>query len=301
MGATHDHLSSENDTAAQVAAESVTHVDVEVRQNFGARRLRAIGKVPAVIYGHGTDPVHVALPDFQISLLIRRANALFEIELDGKEALTLVKDVKRDPVHEIVERIDLLVVRKGEKVSVDVPIVVVGKSAAGTIANVLAQTVALEVEATHIPEQIDVNVDGLEEGTHITAADLALPGGASPVADADLVVIATPEAGPDVVAGIPERVRALIPVLGEDRLSHLLNIRLDWLDQTAVGADRQAELDASLSDLEAVLSLVKRHWGEAARDWLLGPNSVLEGARPVDVLEVSGANDVIRAIELSAA
>jgi large subunit ribosomal protein L25 len=170
-----------------------TKVHAELRENFGkgfARRLRADGKIPAVIYGHGTSPVHVALPGHQVSLLIRRANAVLELDLAGKEQLTLVKDVQKDPVHQIIEHIDLLVVKKGEKIQVDVPVVVEGESAAGTIANLDAVTVALEVEATHIPEHILVSVEGLEDGTHITAGELTLPRGASLVAEPDTLVVA---------------------------------------------------------------------------------------------------------------
>ena len=176
-----------------MSTEVDTKVQAELRENFGkgfARRLRAAGKIPAVIYGHGTDPVHVALPGHQVSLLIRRANAVLELELDGKQQLTLVKDVQKDPVHQIIEHIDLLVVKKGEKIQVEVPVVIVGESFAGTIANLDAQTIALEVEATHIPEHIEVDVEGLEDGTHITAADLKLPKGASLVADPEVLVVA---------------------------------------------------------------------------------------------------------------
>ena len=173
--------------------EPDTKVQAEIRDSFGkgfARRLRAAGKIPAVIYGHGTEPVHVALPGHQVSLLIRRANAVLELELDGKQQLTLVKDVQKDPVHQIIEHIDLLVVKKGEKLQVEVPVVIVGEPFAGTIANLDAQTVALEVEATHIPEHIEVDVEGLEDGTHITAADLKLPKGASLAAEPELLVVA---------------------------------------------------------------------------------------------------------------
>ena len=176
-----------------------TKVHAELRENFGkgfARRLRAAGKIPAVIYGHGTDPVHVALPGHQVSLLIRRANAVLELDVNGKEQLTLVKDVQKDPVHQIIEHIDLLVVRKGEKIQVDVPISIIGESAPGTIAAQDANTVLLEVEATHIPERIEVDVEGLEEGTHITAADLTLPKGSTLVVDPEtlIVAISTPSA-----------------------------------------------------------------------------------------------------------
>ncbi|WP_341998213.1 50S ribosomal protein L25/general stress protein Ctc [Microbacterium sp. LWH7-1.2] len=176
-----------------MSTEPDTKVQAELRESFGkgfARRLRAAGKIPAVIYGHGTDPVHVALPGHQVSLLIRRANAVLELDLDGTSQLTLVKDVQKDPVHQIIEHIDLLVVKKGEKIQVDVPVVVLGEPVAGTIVNLDAQTVSLEVEATHIPEHIEVDVEGLEEGTHITAGDLKLPTGAVLAAEPELLVVA---------------------------------------------------------------------------------------------------------------
>jgi large subunit ribosomal protein L25 len=183
-----------------MSTETDTKVIAELRDSFGkgyARRLRAAGKIPAVIYGHGTTPVHVALPGHQVALLIRRANAVLELEVDGTQQLTLVKDVQKDPVHQIIEHIDLLVVKKGEKIQVDVPIVVTGESFAGTIVNLDNTTVLLEVEATHIPQHIEVDVEGLEEGAHITAADLKLPKGSALVTDGEtlIVAISTP-AGP---------------------------------------------------------------------------------------------------------
>ena len=176
-----------------MSTETDTKVVAEVRENFGkgyARRLRAAGQIPAVIYGHGTDPVHVSLPGHQVSLLIRRANVVLELDVAGTQQLTLVKDVQKDPVHQIIEHIDLLVVKKGEKIQVDVPIVVVGEPFSGTIANLDNATVALEVEATHIPQNIEVDVEGLEDGTHITAADLKLPQGSSLVVDPETLIVA---------------------------------------------------------------------------------------------------------------
>ncbi len=171
-----------------------TKVHAELRESFGkgfARRLRAAGKIPAVIYGHGTEPVHVALPGHQVSLIVRRANAVLELEIDGKgDQLTLVKDVQKDPVHQIIEHIDLLVVKKGEKVAIDIPVVVTGESAAGTIVNLDATTLSIEAEATHIPEHIEVSVEGLEEGAHITAADVALPKGSTLLSDPEVLVVA---------------------------------------------------------------------------------------------------------------
>ena len=176
-----------------MSTETDTKVHAELRENFGkgyARRLRASGKIPAVIYGHGTDPVHVALPGHQVALLIRRANVVLELDVNGTQQLTLVKDVQKDPVHQIIEHIDLLVVKKGEKIQVDIPIVLVGESAPGTIANLDAVSISLEVEATHIPQNIELDIEGLEDGTHITAADLTLPKGAVLVADPETLVVA---------------------------------------------------------------------------------------------------------------
>ncbi|THE07320.1 50S ribosomal protein L25/general stress protein Ctc [Microbacterium oleivorans] len=175
-----------------MVTETDTKVVAELREQFGkgfARRLRAAGKIPAVIYGHGTDPVHVALPGHQVALLIRRANALLELEIDGKQQLTLVKDVQKDPVHQIIEHIDLLVVKKGEKIEVDIPVSVVGEPFPGTIANLENTTVTLEVEATHIPQNVEVSVEGLEDGAHITAADLTLPRGAVLVTDPETLIV----------------------------------------------------------------------------------------------------------------
>ncbi|WP_298037875.1 50S ribosomal protein L25/general stress protein Ctc [uncultured Microbacterium sp.] len=170
-----------------------TKVIAEVRTQFGkgfARRLRAAGQIPAVLYGHGTEPVHVALPGHQVSLIIRRANALLELEIDGKGQLALVKDVQKDPVRQIIEHIDLLVVKKGEKVQVEVPVTVTGESFSGTIVTVEVNTIKLEVEATHIPEHVEASVEGLQDGAHITAADIVLPQGASLVDEPELLLIA---------------------------------------------------------------------------------------------------------------
>jgi len=170
-----------------------TTVPAELRASFGkgfARRLRAAGKIPAVIYGHGTDPVHVALPGHQMMLLVRRANAVIELDIEGTSQLALVKDVQRDPVHQIIEHIDLLVVNKGEKVTVDVPLYTSGEPFPGTIATLDASSISLEVEATHIPEHIEVDVEGLEDGTHITAGELTLPRGASLLSDPETLIVA---------------------------------------------------------------------------------------------------------------
>jgi len=175
-----------------MVTETDTKVHAEVRENFGkgfARRLRAAGKIPAVIYGHGTTPVHVALPGHQVALLIRRANAVLELDVNGKEQLTLVKDVQKDPVRQIIEHIDLIIVKKGEKVTIDVPVHVEGESYPGTIIALDATTLTVEAEATHIPERLVVNVEGFEEGTHVLASDVELPKGSTLVSDPETLVV----------------------------------------------------------------------------------------------------------------
>ena len=175
-------------------------VIAELREKFGkgfARRLRADGKIPAVIYGHGAEPLHVALPAHRIGLLLRKANAILELDLDGATHLTLVKDVQKDPVRQIIEHLDLIVVRKGEKVEVEVPVHLEGEPFPGTIAMLDLNTLRLQAEATHIPERIIVNVEGLEEGTQIHAKDLELPKGSVLVDDEELLIvnIIVPSAG----------------------------------------------------------------------------------------------------------
>ncbi|WP_285027403.1 50S ribosomal protein L25/general stress protein Ctc [Plantibacter sp. ME-Dv--P-122b] len=168
-------------------------VTAELRESFGkgaARKLRALGKIPAVLYGHGTEPVHVSLPGHQMLLILRKSNAVLELDIAGKGQLALVKDVQKDPVRQIIEHLDLIVVKKGEKVQVDIPVHVEGESAAGTILNQDATTVSLEVEATHIPERVTVSVEGLEEGAQILAGDLELPKGASLITEADVLIVA---------------------------------------------------------------------------------------------------------------
>jgi large subunit ribosomal protein L25 len=168
-------------------------IAAERRESFGkghARRLRAAGNIPAVLYGHGTEPQHLSLPGHELMLLVRRANALLDLQLDGGSQLALVKDVQKDPVRQIIEHVDLLVVRRGEKVTVDVPVTIVGEPQSGTIATLDAATVSLEVEATHIPTHIEVGVDEREDGYRVTAADLVLPRGAELLTDPETLVVA---------------------------------------------------------------------------------------------------------------
>jgi large subunit ribosomal protein L25 len=181
-------------------ADDNNKVVAEVRDRFGkgaARKIRAAGKIPAVIYGHGADPQHVTLPSHQIGLILRKANALLELDIEGKSQLALVKDVQKDPVRQIIEHLDLIVVRRGEKVQVEVPVHLEGEPFSGTIAALDANTLSLEAEATNIPERVVVDVEGLEDGTRITAGEITLPTGSVLLSDPELLVVAisVPAAG----------------------------------------------------------------------------------------------------------
>ena len=184
------------------------HVAVETRTSFGkgaARKLRASGKIPAVVYGHGTDPLHVALPAHETTLIARRANALIELKMTDGEQLVLIKDVQRDPVRQIIEHLDLVIVRKGEKVTVDIAVHVEGEPVSGTMVQMDHSSVTVEAEATHIPEYVSVNVDGLEEGSQIHAGELALPDGSTLVTDPEALILSI-QLPPKVVEPEPDAV-----------------------------------------------------------------------------------------------
>lgn len=164
----------------------------EQRTAFGkgaARKIRRDHKVPAVLYGHGTAPVHITLPGHETMLALKSANALLSIEMDGQSQLALAKDIQRDPVRAIIEHVDLVIVKRGEKVTVDVQIHLKGDAASDTIVTVEHQTLEIEVLATNIPESISVSVEGAVAGTQIYARDIALPEGATLVTDPDASVV----------------------------------------------------------------------------------------------------------------
>jgi large subunit ribosomal protein L25 len=162
------------------------------RTTFGkgaARKIRRANQIPAVMYGHGAAPVHITLPGHDTMLALKHANALLTIVLDGQEQLALAKDVQRDPIKPVIEHVDLVVVRRGEKVTVDIPVHIEGEAASDTVVQLESQTLQIEAEATHIPELVTVSVEGLAAGTQISAGDVTLPAGASLVTDAETLVV----------------------------------------------------------------------------------------------------------------
>ncbi|TYP86221.1 50S ribosomal protein L25/general stress protein Ctc [Blastococcus xanthinilyticus] len=169
-------------------------LDAESRTEFGkgsARRTRRAGRVPAVLYGHGQDVVHLSLPAREFAAALRNGgtNVLLTIVLDGKEQLALTKAVQRDPLTRVHEHVDLLLVRRGEKTTVEVPIVIVGQPAPDAIPNHQLNTVSIEADATRLPDSIEVDVTGREAGQGITAGDLALPAGSTLITDPEALVI----------------------------------------------------------------------------------------------------------------
>jgi large subunit ribosomal protein L25 len=172
---------------------SEVRIAAEPRTEFGkgpARRTRRAGRVPAVLYGHGTDPRHISLPGHELMLALKSANVLLRLQgLDGGEELALPKDVQRDPLKGFLEHVDLIVVTSGETVTVEVPIQLTGDIAPDGMLDQQMIQVSLEVEATHIPQSVEVSVEGMVVGDAIHAKDLKLPTGATLDAEDDALVL----------------------------------------------------------------------------------------------------------------
>ena len=173
---------------------SEVKISAELRTEFGkggARRTRRAGKVPAVLYGHGEAPKHIALPSREFAAAIRHGgiNQIFNISLgDGTETLALPKAIQRDPLKDTFEHVDLLIVRRGERVTVDVPVHLVGEAAKGTLVMVEHGRLAITADALHLPDHLEASIEGLEAGSHVTATDVTLPSGVELAADTELVI-----------------------------------------------------------------------------------------------------------------
>jgi large subunit ribosomal protein L25 len=168
-------------------------IQAESRTEFGkgaARRIRRDHKVPAVLYGHGTDPVHITLPGHDTMLALKTANALLLIEVEGSDSLlALPKQVQRDPIKNTIEHVDLVIVKRGEKVQVDIAVHIEGDAVSETLVVLEHPTVLVEAEATHIPDGVTVSVEGLEAGAQIHASDLKLPAGTTLAVEPDTLIV----------------------------------------------------------------------------------------------------------------
>ncbi|MGP5090539.1 50S ribosomal protein L25/general stress protein Ctc [Brachybacterium tyrofermentans] len=168
------------------------NLNVELREDFGkgaARRLRVDGRIPAVLYGHGEAPLHLSLPGHETALIARNPNALLELKLaDGTQHLALIKEIQRHPLKRSLNHLDLITVRKGEKVEVEIPVILHGEPVAPADAFVDLQHLTLLVDALNVPEQVDVDVEGSEDGFQVFAGDVILPQGTELVTDAEILV-----------------------------------------------------------------------------------------------------------------
>jgi large subunit ribosomal protein L25 len=167
-------------------------ISAETRTQFGkgfARRARMAGKVPGVVYGHGESVQHILLPSHDLTLALRQSNVLLNLDIDGKSQLALPKDVQKDPVKRTLEHVDLLLVRRGEKVTVDVPIVTTGEVVNGAVLDQQLTSLSVLAEATHIPQSFEVDIDKKEEGFQVFARDIVLPEGTELAGDPDILVL----------------------------------------------------------------------------------------------------------------
>jgi large subunit ribosomal protein L25 len=168
-------------------------IAAETREEFGkgaARRIRREGRVPAVLYGHGTPTRHLTLPGHDLMLALKTPNVLLRVEgLDNGSEIALPKAVQRDPVKNFIEHVDLILVRRGEKVTVEVPVRVSGEVFPGGLLDQQLVQIPVEAEATHIPQGIDVDVEGMEIGQAVHAGDLKLPQGITLQVDPDMLVL----------------------------------------------------------------------------------------------------------------
>ena len=177
---------------------SEVRLSAETRSEFGkgfARRIRAAGKIPAVLYGHGTDPRHLALPAREFAKAIKGgANTILTLALPGGDELALAKSVVRHPLRDYYEHVDLIIVRSGERVTVDIAVLVTGEPPAGSLVLTDANTLSIEVDALHIPQSVEVSLDGLEIGSQVLASQVTLPEGATLVSDPETLVVAVSNA-----------------------------------------------------------------------------------------------------------
>jgi large subunit ribosomal protein L25 len=168
-------------------------IQAESRTEFGkgaARRIRRDSKVPAVLYGHGTDPVHITLPGHDTMLALKTANALLLIEVEGSESLlALPKQVQRDPIKGFIEHVDLVIVKRGEKVQVDIAVHLEGEAVSETLVVLENASILVEAEATHIPDGVTVSIEGLDAGAQIHASDLKLPAGTTLAVEPDTLIV----------------------------------------------------------------------------------------------------------------
>ncbi|ULL12024.1 50S ribosomal protein L25/general stress protein Ctc [Mycobacterium liflandii] len=177
-----------------MAKAAVNQLVVTVRTETGkgaSRRARREGKVPAVMYGHGAEPQHLELPAHDYAAVLRNSgtNAVLTLDIAGEEQLALTKALDIHPIRRTIQHADLVVVRRGEKVVVEVSVAVEGDAAPGTLVTQEANTIEIEAEAMSIPEQLTVSIEGAEPGTQFTAGQIELPAGVGLISDPEMLVV----------------------------------------------------------------------------------------------------------------
>jgi len=219
----------------------------QARTEFGkgaARRIRRAARVPAVLYGHGTDPQHVSLAGHDLMLALKSgANALLTIQIEGaQDQLVIPKQVQRDPIKGFLEHADLLIVRRGEKVTVDIPVVLVGEAAPETLVVTEAIVLSVEAEATHIPESVEVSIEGLSVGDQILAGSVTLPEGTSLAGDEDqLVVIGSAAPTAEEVDAELEEAEAEVGIERDESDAEIMEAQAESSDDD--GADEAGDND----------------------------------------------------------
>ncbi|PJE06215.1 50S ribosomal protein L25/general stress protein Ctc [Mycobacterium sp.] len=177
-----------------MAKATVNQLAVTVRSETGkgaSRRARRAGKIPAVLYGHGSDPQHLELPGHDFAAMLRHSgtNAVLTLDIAGKEQLALTKAIEIHPIKRTIQHADLIIVRRGEKVTVEVNVVVEGEAGPDTLVTQDANTIEIEAEALSIPEQLTISIEGAEAGTQFTAGQIELPRGVNLISDPELLVV----------------------------------------------------------------------------------------------------------------
>lgn len=169
-----------------------TRLAATKRTEFGkgaARRVRRADKVPAVLYGHGTPPLHLALPGHDTMMALKQTNAVLKLDVDAQEHLALVKDVQRDPIKRTIEHVDLVIIRKGEKVEVDISVYLDGEAAPETVVSMDYSELTVETDATSIPDGVTVSIEGMQAGTQVLAGEVTLPAGVELITDPEALVV----------------------------------------------------------------------------------------------------------------
>lgn len=190
-----------------MSTSNETILAAQPRTEFGkgaARRVRRDHRIPAVVYGHGAEPMHITIPGHDTMMALKHRNAILTLEIDGSRHTTLAKHVQRDAVRGSIEHVDFILVSQDEKVEADVPVVTIGEGLGGTVVTVEMSTLTVSAKAADLPENIEVDIQGFTPGDHVTVAGLTLPAGVSVVADPAATVVTASESSASIAGDEPD-------------------------------------------------------------------------------------------------